>query len=88
MLPEFQSQGFGSQLMDFAEDKIAEIYSRIHIDSSLAAKEMYLKRGYREKRTCKIETENGIYNLFRLGLRLRFDRGDLCENRYYTWTES
>ena len=44
---------------NFAEDKIAEIYSRIHIDSSLAAKEMYLKRGYREKRTCKIETENG-----------------------------
>lgn len=59
VLPEFQSQEFGSQLMDFAEDKIAEIYSRIHIDSSLAAKEMYLKRGYREKRTCKIENENG-----------------------------
>ena len=59
VLPEFQSQGFGSRLMDFAEDKIAENYSRIHIDSSLAAKEMYLKRGYKEKRTCKIEADNG-----------------------------
>ena len=59
VLPEFQSQGFGSQLMDFAENKIAENYSQIYIDSSLAAKEMYLKRGYREKRTCKIETETG-----------------------------
>ena len=33
-----------------------------------------------------MKCENGIDNLFRLGLR--FDRGDLCENRYYTWTES
>ena len=59
VLPEFQSHGFGSLLMDFAEDKIAENYSQIHIDSSLAAKEMYLKRGYKEKRTCRIETDNG-----------------------------
>ena len=59
VLPEYQSHGFGSRLMDFAEDKIAENYSHILIDSSLAAKEMYLKRGYKEKRTCKIETENG-----------------------------
>ena len=59
VLPEFQSHGFGSQLMDFAEGKIAENYSQIHIDSSLAAKEMYLKRGYKEKRTCKIVADNG-----------------------------
>ena len=59
VLPEYQSHGFGSRFMDFAEDKIAENYSHIHIDSSLAAKEMYLKRGYKEKRTCKIETGNG-----------------------------
>lgn len=59
VLPEYQSHGLGSQLMDFAEDKIAENYSQILIDSSLAAKDMYLKRGYKEKRTCKIETDNG-----------------------------
>ena len=59
VLPEYQSHGLGSQLMDFAEDKISEKYSQIHIDSSLAAKDMYLKRGYKEKRTCKIETDNG-----------------------------
>ena len=59
VLPEFQSRGFGSQLMDFAERIIAEDYSRIHIDSSLAAKDMYLKRGYKEKRTCKIKADNG-----------------------------
>ena len=40
VLPEFQSHGFGSKLMDFAEVKITEDYSQIHIDSFLAAKEM------------------------------------------------
>ena len=59
VLPEYQSHGYGSQLMDFAENKIAEKFSSIHINSSLAAKEMYLKRGYKEKKTCKIQAENG-----------------------------
>lgn len=59
VLPEYQSRGYGSRLMDFAEAKIAEKYSRIHIDSSLAAKEMYLKRGYKEKKTCRIQADNG-----------------------------
>ncbi|MCM1498339.1 MAG: hypothetical protein NC124_07700 [Clostridium sp.] len=36
----------------------AENYSHVHIDSSLAAKEMYLKRGYREKKTCRIPADN------------------------------
>ena len=59
VLPAFQSQGFGSYLMDFAEEKIAEKYAQAHIDTSLAAKEMYLKRGYKEKGTCKIVADNG-----------------------------
>lgn len=59
VLPTFQSQGFGSRLMDFAEEKIAENYDQAHIDTSLAAKEMYLKRGYKEKGTCKIVADNG-----------------------------
>lgn len=45
--------------MDFAEAEIAKQYSQIHIDSSLPAKEMYLKRGYKEKKTCRIQAENG-----------------------------
>lgn len=59
VLPSYQSKGYGSHLMDFAENKIAERFSHVHIDSSLAAKEMYLKRGYREKKTCRILTDNG-----------------------------
>lgn len=59
VLPEYQSHGYGSQLMDFAEAKIAESFSCVHIDSSLAAKEMYLKRGYKETKTCKIRADHG-----------------------------
>lgn len=59
VLPEYQSCGYGSQLMDFAEAKISEKFSHVHLDSSLAAKEMYLKRGYKEKKTCRIQADNG-----------------------------
>lgn len=59
VLPKYQSHGYGRQLMDFAENKIAENFSCVHIDSSLPAKEMYLKRRYKEKNTCKIHTDNG-----------------------------
>lgn len=59
VLPEWQSHGYGSHLMDFAEDKIAERFTYVHIDFPLAAKEMYLKRGYKEKKTCRILADNG-----------------------------
>lgn len=59
VLPEWQSHGYGSRLMDFAEYKIAERFTHVHIDSSFAAKEMYLKRGYKEKKTCRIQSDNG-----------------------------
>lgn len=58
ILPKYQSCGYGSQLMDFAKNKIAERFTHVHIDSSLAAKKMYLKRGYKEKKTCRILADN------------------------------
>jgi len=64
VLPRYQSRGYGSQLMDFAEAKIAEKFSYVHIDSSLAAKEMYLKRGYKEKKTCRIQAEHGAILIY------------------------
>lgn len=59
VLPKYQSHGYGSKLMDFAETKIAEDFDFVHIDSSLAAKEMYLKRGYKETKTCRIQAGQG-----------------------------
>lgn len=77
VLPEYQSRGHGSQLMDFAEDKIAEQFTHVHIDSSLAAKEMYLKRGYKEKKTCRISADNGdilIYDEMEKQVDRQWDR--------------
>lgn len=59
VLPEYQGRGYGSQLMDFAEQKVGERFESVHIDSSLPAKEMYRKRGYKETKTCHIQTDNG-----------------------------
>lgn len=51
----------GRRLMDFAENKIFEYSETVRIDSSLPAKPMYIKRGYREKEYCKILTDNGDF---------------------------
>ena len=77
ILPEYQSRGYGSRLMDFAEAKIAENYSHVHIDSSLVAKEMYLKRGYREKKTCRIQADHGdilIYDEMEKRINMQWDK--------------
>lgn len=77
VLPERQSHGYGSRLMDFAENKIAERFTHVHIDSSLAAKEMYLKRGYKEKKTCRIPADNGdilIYDEMEKRVDKQWDR--------------
>ncbi len=59
VLPECQGRGYGSQLMDFAEQKVGGWFDTVYIDSSLPAKEMYQKRGYKEVRTCHIRTNSG-----------------------------
>lgn len=59
--PSRQGRGLGRQLMDFAENKIFEYSETVRIDSSLPAKSIYIKRGYREKEYCKILTDNGDF---------------------------
>lgn len=61
VLPEYQGKGFGGRLIDFAEKKIAENYSKIIIDASLSAKSIYLKRGYVFTEYNTIETGNGDF---------------------------
>lgn len=59
--PLRQGCGLGRRLMDFAENKIFEYSETVRIDSSLPAKSMYIKRGYREKEYCKICTDSGDF---------------------------
>lgn len=48
VLPSRQGMGFGTELLDFAEKRILDQYSRIVLAASLPAKALYLKRGYRD----------------------------------------
>lgn len=61
VLPNLQQKGIGTQLLDFAEHNILRKYSTIYLDSSLPAKEMYLRRGYKATSVHKIDTGNGEF---------------------------
>ena len=61
VLPEFQHRGYGKTLLDFAEKKILQSYERVQIDASFPAKQIYLKRGYKEIEYNIIESDNGDY---------------------------
>ena len=59
--PSKQGNGYGGKLLDFAENMIFGYSEKIRLDSSLPAKSIYIKRGYKEKEYCKILTDNGDY---------------------------
>lgn len=59
--PSEQGKGYGGQLLDFAENMIFGYSETVRLDSSLPAKPIYIKRGYKEKEYCKILTDNGDY---------------------------
>lgn len=48
VLPDHQGNGYGRELLDYAEKTISDNFSEIIIDASLPAKRIYLKRGYKE----------------------------------------
>lgn len=59
VLPKYQHKGYGRKLLDFAEERIGEKYAEICLDSSLPAKQTYLKRGYVAVEAHTIVAENG-----------------------------
>ncbi|MEG0365930.1 MAG: GNAT family N-acetyltransferase [Coprobacillus sp.] len=61
VLPQYQRKGYGSILLDFAENKILQDYEVCLLDASLPAKSMYLKKGYKEIENHIIETKLGDY---------------------------
>ena len=48
VLPSCQEIGYGTEMLDFAEQAIFAQYSKVVLDASLPAKTIYLKRGYKE----------------------------------------
>lgn len=48
VLPLHQGRGYGTEMLDYAERIIIRQYSEIVLDSSLPAKRIYQKRGYKE----------------------------------------
>lgn len=71
VLPEFQGNGFGRELLGFAEKFIFEKYSEIVLDASLPAKAIYLKRGYKEIEYHTIKTGNGEFLCYDVMKRLK-----------------
>ena len=61
VLPQYQGNGYGRELADYAETTIAKHYDEIILDASLSAKSIYLKRGYQEIGYHSIKTDNNDY---------------------------
>lgn len=59
VLPHFQGQGVGGEVMTFLERKIAASHNKAVLDSSLAAAIFYEKRGYKTISHEKIRVNNG-----------------------------
>lgn len=61
VLPAYQGKGFGTEMLDFAERIIFEQHSKVVLDVSLPAKQIYLKRGYKEIKFNIITTRDNDY---------------------------
>ena len=61
VLPSYQNKGFGTEMLDFAERIIFEQYPKVVLDVSLPAKQIYLKRGYKEIKFNIITTRDNDY---------------------------
>ena len=48
VLPAYQGKGYGTEMLEFAESLISYKYSKIILSASLPAKNMYLKRRYKD----------------------------------------
>ncbi|MBQ8297363.1 MAG: GNAT family N-acetyltransferase [Ruminococcus sp.] len=69
VLPDYQGNGYGREILSFAEKKISENHSTIVLDASLPAKAIYLKRGYVLTEFHSIKTENGDYLCYDLMIK-------------------
>jgi len=58
VLPDSQGNGYGRNLLEFAEKEIFKEHNEIVLNAALSAKAMYLKRGYREVKYNVVKTKH------------------------------
>ncbi|MDO4944532.1 MAG: GNAT family N-acetyltransferase [Ruminococcus sp.] len=63
VLPKYQGNGYGRELLEFCEKAIFEKYDEILPDAPLPAKRIYLKRGYTSTETnlIKVNYDDFLY---------------------------
>lgn len=61
VLPLYQGKGYGTEMLNFAEKVISDKYSKIVLAASLCAKNMYLRRGYKDIEYIAISTDCGDF---------------------------
>lgn len=47
VLPSYQKRGYGTEMLDYAEQVISNKFSNVVVAASLPAQNLYLKRGYK-----------------------------------------
>lgn len=66
VLPQYQGQGYGTEIMDLLEGFLLQIFDKLKLDASLPAYNIYIKRGYIPIEFHKILTKNGNYLCYHL----------------------
>lgn len=61
ILPKEQGKGYGSLLLDYAEEQIGRQFVTVRLDASFSAKALYLRRGYKIIASPAILTMGGDY---------------------------
>ncbi|MDE5753543.1 MAG: GNAT family N-acetyltransferase [Oscillospiraceae bacterium] len=71
VLPDYQGNGYGSEMLNYAEKIIFDDYAEIQIDASLSAKGIYLKKGYKEIAYHSIRTKNNDFLCYDVMIKLK-----------------
>jgi len=71
VLPKYQKNGYGREMLDYAEKIIFEKYTEIVLDCAFPAKKIYLKRGYKESDYNIIKTNYNDFLCYDTMIKIR-----------------
>ncbi len=83
--PTFQSQGYGSFIMQCLENEIGVKYETVYLDASLPSSHLYEKRGYKIIKHDRWNVENGVILVYEvMEKHLAKSLTHICYNKRYT----